>query len=84
MFRYILHDWSKTKAIEILERLREVAVPGKTKVAVIDGVVQHARAVNKEGVPGAEGIVFAGSDKKSVVFVVVVEVPPFTESPSLL
>ena len=43
-----------------------MAVPGKTKVVVIDGVIQYACAANREGVPGAEDIVFQGSDKSVV------------------
>ena len=65
LLRYILHDWSNAKAIEILKRLREVAVPGKTKVVIIDGIIQYACAVDSENTPGAEDIVFGGSGKKS-------------------
>jgi hypothetical protein len=67
LLRYILHDWSNGKAIEILKRLREAAVPGKTKVVVIDGVIQYACAFNREKIPGAEGIVFGESDTKREV-----------------
>jgi hypothetical protein len=67
LLRYILHDWSNAKAIEILKRLREVAVPGKTKVIVVDGVIQYACKVDRKKIRGAEGIVFEGSDKKSEV-----------------
>jgi hypothetical protein len=47
--------------------LREVAVPGKTKVVVVDGVIQYVCAVDRKEIRGAEGIVFEGSDKKSEV-----------------
>ena len=67
LLRYVLHDWSNTKAIEILEQLREAAVPGKTKVVVIDGVLQYACEIDRKKIPGAENIVFEGSDKKSEV-----------------
>ena len=67
LLRYVLHDWSNAKAIEILKLLREVAVPGKTKVVVIDGIIQYACAVDRDRVPGAEHILFRGSDKKSEV-----------------
>ncbi|KAF9779280.1 O-methyltransferase [Thelephora terrestris] len=67
LLRYLLHDWSNAKAIEILERLREVAVIGKTKVIVVDGLIQYACAVDRKTIRGAEGIVFVGSDEKSGV-----------------
>lgn len=67
LLRYILHDWSDPKAIEILRRLREVAIPGKTRVVVIDGVIQHACAVDQKHIYGAEGIAFEGSDERSEV-----------------
>ena len=67
LFRYTLHDWPNTKAIEILKRLREVAIPGKTKVVVIDGVIQYACAIDRKKIQGAENIVFEGSDSKSEV-----------------
>ena len=58
LLRYILHNWSNSKAIEILKRLREVSVPGKTRVVVIDVVVQYACAVDRKQIRGAEDIVF--------------------------
>ena len=67
LLRYILHNWPNAKAIEILKRLREAAVPGKTKVVIIDGVTQYACAVDPKQVRGADSIVFEGSDKKSQV-----------------
>ena len=67
LLRYLLHDWSNTKAIEILKRLREVAVPGKTRVVVIDGIIQYACAVDRKKIQGAEDIVFEGADEKGEV-----------------
>lgn len=67
LLRYILHNWSNEEAIEILERLRKVAVPGKTRIVVIDGIIQHACAVDRKKIHGAEGIVFEGSDEKCEV-----------------
>ena len=67
LLRYILHNWPNPKAIEILKRLREAAIPGKTKVLIIDGVVQYACATDQKQIRGADGIVFEGSDKKSKV-----------------
>jgi hypothetical protein len=42
-------------------------VPGKTKVVVIDGVIQYACAFDREKIPGAEDIVFGESDTKREV-----------------
>lgn len=42
-------------------------MPGKTKVVVIDGLIQYACALDKEKIPGAKDIAFEGSDKKSEV-----------------
>ena len=67
LLRYILHDWSNKGAIEILRRLREAAIPGKTKVVVIDGVLEHACKFDRKRIRGAEDIVFEGSDRKSEV-----------------
>jgi hypothetical protein len=69
LLRYILHDWSNTKPIEILQRLREAAVAGKTKIVVIDGIIQYVCAADREKIQGAEEIAFEGSEKKG-------EVPP--------
>lgn len=66
LLRYILHNWSDVKAVEILKRLREAAIPGKTKVVIIDGIVQYACPVDRKEIPGAEGIVFEGSDGSDV------------------
>lgn len=66
ILRYILHDWSNAKAIEILKQLRGAAIPGKTKVLVEDGVIKYACAVNPKEIPGAEGIEFEGADKREV------------------
>ena len=67
LLRYILHDWSNPKAIEILKRLREAAVPGKTRLVVIDVIIQYACATDRKKIEGAEDIVFEGSDKKGEV-----------------
>jgi len=67
LLRYILHDWLDSKAIKILRRLREVAVPGKTKVLVLDGVIQYACATDQKQIYGAEDIVFEGSYEGSEV-----------------
>ena len=53
--------------IEILKQLREVAVPGKTRVVVIDGVLQYACAVSRNQVPGTDDIVFEGFSEKREV-----------------
>ena len=66
LLRYILHDWPNLRAIEILKRLREAAVPGKTRVVVIDGVAQYACPVVQKQIHGAEDIVFEGPDKNRV------------------
>ena len=47
--------------------MREAAIPGKTRVVVIDGVVQYACAVDQKQIRGAGDIVFEGSDKKRAV-----------------
>ena len=67
LLRYVLHDWPNAKSVEVLKRLREAAVPGKTKVVVIDSVIQYACTIDQKKVRGAEDIVFEGSDKKSEV-----------------
>lgn len=67
LLRYVLHDWGNSKAIEIMKRLREVAVFGKTRVVVIDGIVQNACAVDWKQIHGAEDIEFEGWEKKSEV-----------------
>jgi len=63
LLRHVLHDWPNSKAIEILKRLREAAIPGKTRVIVIDMVLQHACAASREQICGAEDIVFEESGK---------------------
>ena len=65
LLRYILHDWSNKGAIGILRRLREAAIPGRTKVVVIDGVLQHACKFDRKKIRGAEDIVFEGSNTKN-------------------
>jgi len=67
LLRYILHDWLDSKAIEILSRLREVAVPGKTRVVVLDGVIKYACAADQKQIYGAEDIEFEGSNEGSEV-----------------
>ena len=67
LLRNVLHIVSDTEANEILKRLKESAVPGKTKVVVIDGVIQYACAVDQKTIRGADDIVFEGLDKKSKV-----------------
>ena len=67
LLRYILHDWSNSKAIEILKRLREAAVPGKTRVLVVDGIIQYACAVDNGKISGLEHITSKGPGKKNEV-----------------
>jgi len=67
LLRSILHDWSNSKAIEILKRLREAAVPGKTRVVVMDAVIQHACPVDREQIGREAGIAFEGLDGRSEV-----------------
>ena len=62
---YTLHDWLNATTIEILKRLREVAVPGKTGLVVIDVLIRYASAVDQKEIHGVEDIVFKGPDKKS-------------------
>jgi len=65
LLRCILHDWSNSKAIEILKRLREVAVPGKTRVVVMDSIIQHVCAVDRKQIGGGD-IAFEGFDGSEV------------------
>jgi len=67
LLRSILHNWSNSKAIEILKRLREVAFPGKTRVVVMDAVIQHACPVDREQIGRESGIAFEGPDGRSEV-----------------
>lgn len=64
LLRYILHNWPDSKAVVILKRLREAATPGKTKVVVIDGIIQYACAVDRKEIHGAESILFEGERSK--------------------
>ena len=64
---YTLHDWLNATTIEILKRLREAAVPGKTRLVVIDVLIKYGCAVDQKEIHGAEDIVFKGPDKKSDV-----------------
>ena len=66
LLRYILHNWSNKKAVEILSRLRDAAVPGKTKVVIVDGVIQYACTFDRKMIQGAGDIVFEGSNKGPV------------------
>jgi len=66
VLRYVLHDWADSNAIKILQRLREVAIPGKTRVIVIEGVTQYACAIDRKQISGAEDIVFEESGKSDV------------------
>ena len=67
LLRGILHDWSNSKAIEILKRLREVSIPGKTRMVVMDGFIQYACAVDRRQLGREAGIAFEGLDKRSEV-----------------
>jgi hypothetical protein len=37
-----MHDWPTAYAIEILKRLREAAVPGKTRLLLVETVLNYA------------------------------------------
>jgi len=67
LLKLILHDWPNPKAIEILKQLREAAVPGKTRVVVVDGVLRYACAADRQQVPGTGDIVFEELDGKREV-----------------
>jgi len=64
LLRHILHDWSNSRAIEILKRLREAAVPGKTRMVVIDVIIQYACAADREQIGRVENVVFEEQGKK--------------------
>ena len=67
LLRHIIHDWPDAKVTEILKRLREVSVPGKTRVVVIDRVVQYACVTDQKKIRGAKNITFEGLEKKREV-----------------
>ena len=67
LLRAILHDWSNAKAIEILKRLREVSIPGKTRVVVMDAFIQYACAVDRKQLGREAGIAFEGVGERSEV-----------------
>jgi len=67
LLRCILHDWSNSKAIEILKWLREAAIPGKTRVVVMDSIIQHTCAVDWKQIGREAGIAFEGLDGRSEV-----------------
>ena len=67
LLRAVLHNWPNPKVIEILKRLREAAVPGKTRVVVIGRVPRYACAFDRKQMPGMDDIVFEGLDEKREV-----------------
>jgi len=67
LLRYITHDWPDLRVIEILKHLREAVVPGKTKVVVIDAVIQYACAADRKPTGEAGDIVFEGPGKNGEV-----------------
>ena len=50
--RWILHDWSDKYAIRILKNLRKAAIPGKTKLVIVESVMDYA--CESVGVPVKE------------------------------
>ncbi|GJJ11788.1 hypothetical protein Clacol_006026 [Clathrus columnatus] len=55
LLRMITHDWGSSHVITILKHLREAAVPGKTKLLIVDQIAPYACSVpNDEGrnIPG--------------------------------
>jgi len=40
--RMIMHDWGHPYAVEILRHLRDAAIPGKTRLLLVDQVVKHS------------------------------------------
>jgi len=57
MLRHILHNWPDAHCLTILKNLRASAIPGFTKLLVIDSVVLYASPPKKEdefaSIPGA-------------------------------
>ena len=67
LLKSVLHNWPNPKVVEILKRLREAAVPGKTRVVVIGRIPRYACAVGPGQIAGTDDIVFEGSDEKREV-----------------
>jgi hypothetical protein len=42
MLRVVIHNWPNQYAIQILGHLREAAVPGKTRLLLVDFIAQYA------------------------------------------
>ncbi|KAL5513561.1 hypothetical protein ACEPAH_3960 [Sanghuangporus vaninii] len=60
LLRWILHDWPDKYAIHILKKLRKAAIPGKTKLVIIENLMSYA--CEPEEVPVKEvGAVTASS-----------------------
>jgi hypothetical protein len=51
-----MHDWSDVNAIKLLKRLREAAVPGKTKLLLVETVLNYACRDLPAGVEEISGI----------------------------
>ena len=47
MLRYVMHNWPTSKAIKFLKQLRDVAVPGKTRL-LVDSIPSYACKDNAE------------------------------------
>jgi hypothetical protein len=57
LLRGVIHNWSTPYAIQILKNLRESAVPGKTRLLLIDLIVQYACTDDTmSDIPGADSI----------------------------
>jgi len=56
VLRAIIHDWPTAHAIDILKRLREAAVPGKTKLVLMESVHSHPCKSLPTGVDDIVGI----------------------------
>ena len=64
LLKSVLHNWPNPQVIEILKRLREAAIPGKTRMILIGRVPQYACAVDPKQMPETADIVFEGLDEK--------------------
>ncbi|KAJ7234592.1 O-methyltransferase [Mycena rebaudengoi] len=56
MLRFILHDWSDTRCVEILQNLRDAAQPS-TQLVIIERIIPSAASapgLEVENVPGAQ------------------------------
>ena len=42
LLRWVLHDWPDKYAIKILENLRKAAVVGKTKLIIVESIMDFA------------------------------------------